>query len=355
MRIVGAVAWSMRPAGAVLFVAGLIGPAAAAEQASAAATLSVLTSPVERHAGGAGSAEPAVDGMNLAEGDRIKTGPNGVALITFLNGTTVTVLSDTEVTVKQTGEGRGQSGGMRLLIHAGRVWALVVQALGRRSSLSLESNEYTATAHDGLIGAEQASEGFVCWSRRGELRLTDRGRFTDVVVAAGRKARAHHGLPVTPEPFLPSASVIEIRTSGPVAPLLRMPDGRMAVGFLAGDVEVNQVFGSLTERVRRDRWLVEVPGGQPGSYMLVLSATGVGPFTARISARYTGRLVYERELSGAVHAGDRLSARFTHDVSGAEARSARALRATFEGLQPWTGDEPVAVVARPAAARGDVN
>ena len=136
--------------------------------------------------------------MNLAEGDRIKTGAKGLALITFLDGSTVTVLPDAEVTVKQTGSERGNSG-IRMLIHAGRVWARVVQAAGRRSSpLSLESNEYTATAHDGLIGAEHSGNGFVCWTRRGELRLTDRSGQTDVVLMPGRRARAIFGSPVVP-------------------------------------------------------------------------------------------------------------------------------------------------------------
>ena len=122
-----------------------------------------------------------------------------------------------------------------MLIHAGRVWARVVQAAGRRSSpLSLESNEYTATAHDGLIGAERSGNGFVCWTRRGELRLTDRSGQTDVVLMPGRRARAIFGSPVVPEPFVPSASVLEVRTSGPVLPLVRMPDGRDRRGLPRG-------------------------------------------------------------------------------------------------------------------------
>ena len=48
--------------------------------------------------------------MNLAEGDRIRTGAKGLALITFLDGSTVTVLPDAEVTVKQTGSERGTAG-----------------------------------------------------------------------------------------------------------------------------------------------------------------------------------------------------------------------------------------------------
>ena len=106
-------------------------PVTSRAEVGAAATLSVLAPPVERVAAGTTAAGPGVDGMNLAEGDRIKTGPGGQALITFLDGSTVTVLPDGDVTVKQTGSERGKSG-IRMLIHAGRVWARVVQAAGRR-------------------------------------------------------------------------------------------------------------------------------------------------------------------------------------------------------------------------------
>jgi hypothetical protein len=113
-------------------------------QTGAAATLSVLAPPVERVAAGA----PDICRRRRHEprrGRPDQDGRGGLALITFLDGSTVTVLPDAEVTVKQTGSERGNSG-IRMLIHAGRVWARVVQAAGRRSSpLSLESNEYTAT------------------------------------------------------------------------------------------------------------------------------------------------------------------------------------------------------------------
>ena len=71
-------------------------PVPSPAQTGAAATLSVLAPPVERVAPAGTSV--GVDGMNLAEGDRIKTGAKGLALITFLDGSTVTVLSDAEAT-----------------------------------------------------------------------------------------------------------------------------------------------------------------------------------------------------------------------------------------------------------------
>jgi hypothetical protein len=298
--------WHPRSMIAMVLMTPLLIPSLAPAQGAVTATLSVLTAPVERIGGDARAREPGTTGMNLAEGDRIRTGAGGVALITFLNGSTVTLLSDTEVTVKQAPTGRAKTAGIRMLIHAGRVWARVAQAAGSRSTLTLESNDYTATAHDGLIGAEQMAGAFVCWTRRGTLWIADRSGQTDTVLVSGQRARARFGLPVTAEPFAPSASALEIRTMGPVVPLVRMPDGSQVAGFLAPDVEINQVFGSLTEAKSGQRWLVEVPGGHEGPYTLILTGIDTGPFTARITARYVGFSAYRHDIRGEARPGERL-------------------------------------------------
>lgn len=324
-------------------------PVTSSAQGSATATLSVLAPPVDRVAVGSAAAAPGADGMNLAEGDRVKTGAGGLALITFLDGSTVTVLPQSDVTVKQNGGDRSKAG-IRMLINAGRVWARVVQAAGRRAPLSLESNEYAATAHDGLIGAENTGDGFVCWSRRGEVRLTDRSGQTDVVVMAGRRAKARFGMPAVPEPFVPSASVLEVRTTGPVVPMVKMPDGQVAAGFLAPDVEINQVFGSLTSGDGK-RWLVEVPGGIEGPYTVVLTGTDEGAFTMKVSGRFAGMAVYHQEMKGEARRGERLATRVTHDVSGNDPKTARLIEASFEALRPWDGAPTV--IAEPALPRRD--
>lgn len=343
--------WTRQSVMAMVLMTPLIIPSLAMAQGAVTATLSVLAAPVERVANEPGAPEPGVSGMNLAEGDRIRTGAGGVALITFLNGSTVTLLSETEVTVKQAPTGRTKTAGIRMLIHAGRVWARVVQAAGSRSTLTLESNDYTATAHDGLIGAEQSSAGiFVCWTRRGTLWMTDKSGQTDTVLVAGQRARARFGMPVTPEPFVAGASTLEIRTTGSVVPLVRMPDGSQAAGFLAPDIEVNQVFGSLTEAKGGRRWLVEVPGGHEGPYTLILTGTDAGPFTARISARYVGFSAYRHEIRGEARPGERLFTRITQTVKGQDPMTARALEARVDGLRAWDASEPAAVVVFPGGS-----
>lgn len=340
---------------AMALMTPLLVPSLAMAQGAVTATLSVLTAPVERIAGDAGTPEPGITGMNLAEGDRIRTGAGGVALITFLNGSTVTLLSEAEVTVKQASAGRAKAAGIRMLIHAGRVWARVAQAAGSRTTLTLESNDYTATAHDGLIGAEQTAGTFVCWTRRGALWLTDKSGQTDTVLVAGQRARARFGVPVIAEPFVPGASALEIRTTGPVVPLVRMPDGSVAAGFLAPDVEVNQVFGSLTEAKGGQRWLVEVPGGHEGPYTLILTGAGAGSFTARVSGRYLGFTTYRQEIRGEARPGERLFTRITQTVKGQDPLTARTVDASVDGLRVWDASEPAAIVEGPGLTGLAVN
>ena len=347
--------WHQRNMITMVLMSPLLVPSLVSAQGAVTATLSVLTAPVERVGSAAGAPEPGISGMNLTEGDRIRTGTGGAALITFLNGSTVTLLPETEVTVKQAPTGRAKAVGIRMLIHTGRVWARVVQAAGSRSTLTLESNDYAATAHDGLIGAEQAAGSFVCWTRRGTLWLTDKSGQTDTVLLAGQRARAQFGLPITAGPFVAGASALEIRTTGPVVPLVRMPDGSLAAGFLAPDVEVNQVFGSLTEAKGGQRWLVEVPGGHEGPYTLILTGTDTGPFTARISSRYAGFSAYRKDIRGEARPDERLFTRIMQTVRGDDPVTARAVEASVDGLRVWDASEPAATVAAPGASGPGVN
>ena len=175
------------------------------------------------------------------------------------------------------------------------------------------------------------------------------------MLVAGQRARARFGLPVTAEPFAPSASTLEIRTTGPVVPLVRMPDGSRAAGFLAPDVEVNQVFGSLTEGKGGQRWLVEVPGGHEGPYTLILTGTDAGPFTARVAGAMSASPPTGRTSAGEARPGERLFTRITQTVKGQDPVTARALEASVDGLRVWDPSEPAAIVATPGSSGPGAN
>ena len=137
---------------------------------SGAATLSVLSGTVQHVPNGSQPAAPARDGMNLALGDRVLTGPKSAAVITFLDGSTVTLQPDSDVTVRRADISPKKST-ISVKINLGVVWARVVKLTDPKSSLSLESNTAIATVHDGLIGGEMIPGHFMCWTMAGRVRM----------------------------------------------------------------------------------------------------------------------------------------------------------------------------------------
>jgi hypothetical protein len=274
---------------------------------SATATLTILVSPVQHVRSGDERRQPALDGMNLAMGDRILTGPAGVALITFLDGSTVTVEPRSDVTVKRAEVGDRETGVIGIWISLGTVWARVARLLEPRPRVSLESNAYTATAHDGLIGAQQNADGtFVCWTTAGEVSLSGTDDRRLAVLRPGEKATiGPAGSPVV-ERFAVNQSVLEISAPPGVLPLLEMPDRARVAGFIAPGLTVNQVFGSFSG-VRDGRYVIEVPAGRRGPFTLILEGRRQGPFAIDLTGRYREELVYRSTVSGTIAEGERLA------------------------------------------------
>jgi hypothetical protein len=299
-----------------------------------AATLSVLGGTVE-HVRGGGSRSPASSGVDLAEGDRIVTGVDGRALITFLDGSTITVEPASDVAVQSMDVGRKDRSHIRVLLMAGTVWARLASWLGGRATLAIESNAYSATAHDGLIGGQTRADGsFVCWTRAGALELTDRQGVTLAVLQPGQKATATKPALVV-EPFAVHQSALEVSVVGPALPLVVMPDGVRAAGFVPPGVEVNQVFGSLTEAGRAAPRVVEVPAGAAGPYRVVLTGVENGPYTVTVVGRYQGGTVYRWERRGDIRAGERLGLEVTQGMSSdRDPRTARVVIGVVRQLGP---------------------
>ena len=341
----------------LLAVVALTGPVIAQERTlrgTTVATLTVLSPPVESARAEAGRLASAVSGSDLQVGDRVVTGAEGRALITFLDGSTVTVEPASDVTVRTAEmEGRDTSR-LRVLIMVGTVWARVAGWLAGRASLTLESNAYSATAHDGLIGAQQQPDGtFVCWTRAGGLEVTDSAGASLARIQPGQKVTLASSRPAAVEGFAVNQSTLGVVTSGPVLPLVVMPDGRRVAGFVEPGIDVNQVFGSLTAGTAGSR-SVEVPAGLSGPYVLVLVALGDGPFTVTVTGRHRGTETYRQEQSGQARRGQGLRAEIIQTMSsGPDPRSARADRAGMSTLRPET-TRPGTVVLSPlelAAAR----
>ncbi|TAJ10838.1 MAG: hypothetical protein EPO61_00725 [Nitrospirae bacterium] len=330
------------------------GPNAWAQQGgpkpvSDTATLTILKGTVQCIAGGGTQAQPATDGMNLAAGDRVLTGPNAEALITFLDGSTLTVMPNGDVAVKQADVGKPRST-IAIRINLGKVWARVVRLADQKSSFSLESNTATATVHDGLIGSQQEADGtFTCWTKAGPLTVTDRQGRT-LTLSPGQKAVVKGAAAPTPQPFAVHQSVLAVVASSNVLPLVLMDDEVRVAGFVAPGVEVNQVFGSFTGQGEGGTRTVEVPAGVPGPFTLVLEGKEDGPFHITLSGSFKGTLTYLQPLSGTIAKGQRLHTRINQvldQTTSGDPKQAKVRSGAASAFTPLAGPLPGKILLAP--------
>lgn len=349
------------------FVAALHSPAVAPVPAaaqtrgprtvSATATLSILKGGVDRITAG-GERVRASDGMTLAVGDRVRTSRNGLAVITFLDGSTVTVQPGSEVEARRTEVSAGRRADTSVLIVAGTAWARVARLLERDSRLSLQSNTATAAVHDGLIGAQQNPDAsFECWTQRGELTVTDSRGQRLVTLEPGEATRVAAGRAAPPAPFFVMASTLRVVASPGVWPLLEMPYDRILAGFVAPGVEVNQVYGSRTAVNADGTREIEVPAGFPGPFTVIVEAREDGPFAVTVTGRFRGSEAYRLEFRGRASRGERLWTSVMQDVwetaglsPGAYATGARALGAQAARFGPMRAPLPGWILLSPTEA-----
>ena len=325
---------------------------------STAATLTVLGGVVELVRPDGGRAV-APTGTSLSVGDRILTAAASRALVTFLDGTTVTVEPSSEVTVREMEVGDRERSRIQVLITAGTVWARIANLLGGRGTVSLASNTHAAIAHDGLIGAEQRLDGsFACWTRAGTVQLVDAAGATLGHLEPGHKATISTQRRLVMEEFSVHRSTVQIAARGPVWPLVVMPDGVRLAGFVPPGIEVNQVFGSLTARRPEETWVVEVPGGFPGPYLVYLAGIADGAFVVTVNGRINGRTVFTRKWTGTIARGQRLGGGLTQEFDVRHtfrANEAETLTGSVSPLRAVRGPTPGFVLLSPlevAAAEG---
>ncbi len=285
-----------------------------AQQVSGTATLNVLAGDVTVMLPGEGTAKPAVNGMTVVAGTKVQTGKKSRALVTFLDGSTVTVEPDSDITVKQVENSQKRSR-VTIGVNIGTVWARVVKLVDPESTFSLQSNTATATVHDGLIGARQEPDGaFTCWTRDGDLWLLDPSGRVRAVLKPGQMDAVKGTQPSAPHPFFSNHSALRITAPPSILPLVIMPDQARVAGFLARDIEANHVFGSYMGSEANGQRVVEVPAGVQGPFTVILKGEADGPFQMTIASLYKGAVTQERQLSGTIKRGDRLSVQVTQQL-----------------------------------------
>lgn len=317
---------------------------------STTATLSILKGTVKRIPAGTTRSQVAKDGMDLGIGDRIVTGMKATALVTFLDGSTLTVQPKSDVEVKRADvSDRGSR--ISVKINLGTVWARVVRLIDPQSSFSLESNTATATVHDGLIGGQQKSDhSFICWTLAGQLLVKDTMGKLLVTLNPGEKTKVQEGKSSGQQPFAYNQSTLRVTTSAHVLPLMLMADNIRVAGFVAPALEVNQVFGSITRAELDGTHTIEVPAGLPGPFTLIVEGRKPTSFTIKIEGLYKGEQVYQQDLSGSIEKGERLLTKITQMLDPDhtdDPKKAKVLNGHADPFHPLKGSLPGIILISP--------
>ncbi len=214
----------------------------------------------------------ARSGMQLRPGDRIVTSVGARAVLTFLDGSTVTLDGDTAVLIRSVVDARGQ---VRVNLNQarGNTWTYLPPNLGPGQieidtpTARLQANQASFSTSVDSGGRTQvgAQTGAIDVSS-GNQRTNVTGGMRTTVDSAGVVA------PASQDQSPPRELVVRI--GGPALGFLTDPAGA-TVGLVAPGVAVNQIAGAAINR-GSDGLVLRIPDPRDGAFKLVLHALGGG-------------------------------------------------------------------------------
>jgi hypothetical protein len=157
--------------------------------AASATMLDVYTGTVEVAHAGADFAD-AVDGQVLGAGDRVRTGPDGEALITFFDGSTLALDPSSAVSLEELAAERSGSIAIVIAQTAGRTWSSVQKLAQADSRYEIRTPALAATVRGTAFEVDVEDEQtHTVQTAEGLVRVQAQGRAGDTPAPrrAGRR------------------------------------------------------------------------------------------------------------------------------------------------------------------------
>ncbi|HKW77555.1 MAG TPA: FecR family protein [Candidatus Limnocylindria bacterium] len=198
--------------------------------ASVAATLAILNTDITAQKAGGGDFEPALDGQLFATGDVVKSSAQGRAVLTFFDGSTLTV--ETGSQVKVTTLNRLAGGGIQLTIEQtlGRTWASVAKLKTPDSKFEIKTPTSVAsvrgTAFETVVVANPDGSTSVTYKADEGLVLVsaNAGGSTNVPANTQVTVSSNQQAPAQATAIAPTAS-LRLTSTGPIGYAVIAPTG----------------------------------------------------------------------------------------------------------------------------------
>jgi PKD repeat protein len=255
---------------------------------------------------------PGKDNMILEEGDRVKTGADSYALITFFEGSTIALDPNCEVEVTElsTEEETGATT-VKLKQQAGRSWARVGKLIDPASRYEVETPTGVAVVRGTLVEIDvEIDETTTTSVYKGEATVI--AQQVEVVITAGRQTTVEPGKPpAPPAPIPPPVSQLIISIPDPEHSLAWLhvvdPKGRSA-GMVPPGIGVNQILRTITSGDIGKPQSIEIIEPEGGEYTIALYAKKEGIVRVEVEGFTRGNSVFTQSKEVEVSLGQRYRA-----------------------------------------------
>ncbi|MHB8632294.1 MAG: FecR family protein, partial [Candidatus Limnocylindria bacterium] len=213
-----------------------------------------------------GTFGPALDGELVQEGTTIRTGPDANAVLTFFDGSTVTIAASTEFTLQTytvTGSGDLLA---EMTLAVGSTWHVVAHALSANSKYEVHTNGATASVRGTAFTLRTAGGRTNVMTTEGTVNTAAGGSSVDVHpqqetdVESGQR-------PSPPVPAPPPPATVKIVLDATSNAVVMDQHGR-SVGVQNGQ-PVRYIPGS-TVLLENGKLVLEIPQNTPGRLSTVV-------------------------------------------------------------------------------------
>jgi hypothetical protein len=262
------------PALAAALVAALVvglNPTQAPDVAQAATLLTVIEGEVSIET--LTGAVAGQTGMHLKPGDRIVTHSNARAVLTFPDGSSVTMESETVLAIQSVADREGGRISVKLTQSQGRTWTHLPPAFGQADiEIHTPSAKLQAAKDASFTTSVDADGRTQVGAQSGDIELQSGERRS--AVKSGEKVVVDLPGVVSVPSAEPPPKELLVRVTGAIFVFLTDPAGA-TVGTVAPGIPVNQVTGA-TAVLRGNDILIRVPEPRDGSYRLGIRSLVAG-------------------------------------------------------------------------------
>jgi len=247
----------------------------------------------------------AADGDLVAPGDRVRTAARSHAVVTFFDGSTLTLEPATTITVEDA-SADGAAISIRIAQAIGRTWASVNRLTDANSRFELRTPTSTAGVRGtGFITEVQADGSSSIQTTDGVVEVVARGQ--SVSVRAGQATTvAPNAPPAAPFSAPPPPSRLRFGVHSPAYLAVVDPLGRACGLVLPGPTLVRQIPGCLVTDPGVEPQLIDLPDAPGGSYSLVVFPIGTGgSYTLTASGSAGASLSFNLSRRGTIAAGEK--------------------------------------------------